>query len=103
MLALAPDQIESIRVLCGEYQVTRLELFGSATRPDFDPERSDIDLLVEFAPDADLGPWLARFFEIQDRLAALLQRKVDLAMAGSLRNPYLIRSIDCDRRLLYAA
>ena len=103
MIALTTQQIEAIRSLCREYQVTRLELFGSATRADFDPERSDIDILVEFAPGTDLGPWLTRFFELQDNLEAVLGRKVDLVMANGLRNPYLLRSIAQDRTLLYAA
>ncbi len=63
MLALTPEQIEAVRALCSAYQVTRLELFGSAAREDFDPERSDIDLLIEFAPGVDLGPWMGRFFD----------------------------------------
>ena len=103
MIALTTQQIEAIRSLCREYQVTRLELFGPATRADFDPDRSDIDILVEFAAGTDLGPWLGRFFELQDNLKAVLRRKVDLVMANGLRNPYLLRSIDQDRQLLYAA
>jgi len=40
---------EQIAELCRRYGVKRLELFGSATRgSDFDPERSDIDFLIEF-------------------------------------------------------
>src|SRR6266508_6463434 len=102
MLNLIEQNLEAIRSLCREYGVTRLEIFGSATRADFDPQRSDIDLLVEFAPGTDLGPWMARFFELQARLEAVLGRKVDLVMAAGLRNPYLLRSIDQDRRVLYA-
>ena len=103
MLAVTAQQLESIRDLCREYYVTKLELFGSATREDFDAERSDIDLLVEFAPGTDLGPWMARFWELQDRLEVLLGRKVDLIMPNALRNPYLIHSINQDRHVLYAA
>ena len=39
---------EELRALCRRFHVRRLDLFGSAARGDFDPERSDIDLLVEF-------------------------------------------------------
>ncbi len=39
------DFIESI---CADLRVKRLDLVGSAARTDFQPERSDIDLLVEF-------------------------------------------------------
>jgi uncharacterized protein len=97
------QHLEDIRSLCREYGVVRLDIFGSATREDFDPRRSDIDLLVEFAAGTDLGPWMARFFELQERLEAMLGRKVDLVMAAGLRNPYLLRSIEQDRRVLYVA
>lgn len=103
MLMLVQEQLEQIYSLCHEYHVTRLEIFGSATRDDFDPDRSDIDILVEFAPGTDLGPWMARFFELQERLEAVLGRKVDLVMAQAVHNPYLLRSINQDRKLLYAA
>jgi predicted nucleotidyltransferase len=42
---------EELRVLCRRFHVRRLDLFGSAARGDFDPERSDVDLLVEFDQD----------------------------------------------------
>jgi hypothetical protein len=103
MIGLIEQHLEAISSLCREYRVTRLEIFGSTTREDFDPQRSDIDLLVEFAPGTDLGPWMARFFELQNRLEVLLGRKVDLIMATGLRNPYLLRSINQDRRVLCAA
>ena len=103
MVALTAQQIDSIQSLCRTYGVARLELFGSAAREDFDPERSDIDVLVEFVPGADLGPWMARFFELRDRLAAVLGRSVDLVMAEGIRSPYLRRAIEQDRRVLYAA
>ena len=101
MIALTPYQLEAIRELCREYHVAKLEIFGSATRADFDPDRSDIDMLVEFAPGTDLGPWMSRFFDLQGQLEVVLGRKVDLLMARALRNPYLIRWINQDRRVLY--
>jgi uncharacterized protein len=103
MIDVIQQHLDIIRALCREYGVVRLDIFGSATRADFDSQRSDIDLLVEFAPGTDLGPWMARFFELQERLEGVLGRKVDLVMAGGLRNPYLLRAIEQDRRVLYAA
>ena len=103
MMALTTQQLGEIRELCREFQVTKLELFGSATRADFDPECSDIDILVQFAPGTDLGPWISRFFDLQGRLEVVLGRKVDLVMASALRNPHLVRSINRDRHVLYAA
>jgi predicted nucleotidyltransferase len=103
MIALSTQQLEAIHALCREYRVTKLELFGSAARADFDPERSDIDVLVDFAPGTDLGPWMSHFVDLQERLESVFGRKVDLLMARAVRNPYLIRAIDRDRHVLYAA
>lgn len=50
MSALTDRQSALIADLCRRYRVARLELFGSATRKDFDPECSDYDFLVEFLP-----------------------------------------------------
>ncbi|HUG14995.1 MAG TPA: nucleotidyltransferase domain-containing protein [Thermomicrobiales bacterium] len=103
MIALIAQHQPAIRDLCREFGVLRLDLFGSAATGDFDPERSDIDFLVEYPPDYDFGPWLARYFELKDRLEALLGHPVDLIMSGAPRNPYVIRSIEASRQQLYAA
>lgn len=97
------SNIEAIRDLCREFGVARLEIFGSATGAAFDPERSDVDFLVEYLPNTDLGPWMTRYFELEERLAELLGLPVDLVMVGALRNPYFIQSVNDSRRLLYAA
>jgi predicted nucleotidyltransferase len=100
---LIERNLEAIRALAREYGVARLEVFGSATSDEFDPGRSDIDFLIEYLPNTDLGPWIKRYFELQERLEALLGRPVDLVMAGALRNKYFIRSVNETRQLLYAA
>ncbi len=42
---------DEIVALGRRYRVSRLRVFGSAARgTDFDPERSDVDFLVEFEP-----------------------------------------------------
>ncbi len=68
MIEVVEHNLEAIRALCREYGVARLDLFGSAATGEFEPGRSDIDFLVEYAPDADLGPWMRRFLELRDRL-----------------------------------
>ena len=102
MITLTPQQLEAIRSACREYQVTKLGLFGSATRADFDPARSDVDVRVEFAPGTDFGPWMARFFEFQGRIEAVLGRKVALVMVAAVHNPYLMRAINQDQHVLYS-
>jgi len=68
---------EALAELCRGFRVSRLDVFGSATRSqDFDPQRSDADLLIEFEPDAE--PSAAEFLEVRDALEQVLQRPVDL-------------------------
>lgn len=43
--------IDKIRDLCRRYKVKQLAIFGSAAKGTAKPD-SDIDLLVEFQPDA---------------------------------------------------
>jgi hypothetical protein len=44
----------------------------------------------------------ANFGMLED-LRTLLRMKIDLVMAGAVKNPYIARDIDRNRRLLYAA
>jgi len=93
--------LPELRRLCRRYGVARLELFGSAAGDAFDPQRSDLDFLVEF--DADPSRLFDRYFGLKEGLEALYGRPVDLVTEGSLRNPYFIEAVNKTRRLLYAA
>ena len=75
MIADIATHKDELRQLCRRFGVRRLDVFGSAARGDFDPARSDIDFLVEFA--AEKGD-LAHFLEFKEALEALLGRRVDL-------------------------
>jgi predicted nucleotidyltransferase len=88
--------------LCRRFHVRRLEVFGSAARPNFGPARSDVDFLVEFKPDGPLKA-LDQYFGLKEALEALFHRKVDLVEAGAVKNPYLRAGIDLSRETVYAA
>ena len=88
--------------VCRRFAVRRLELFGSATRDDFDPARSDPDFLVEF-DSFDAATGFESYFGLKEDLEALFGRSVDLVMTAAVRNPYVRAEIDRDRTLLYAA
>jgi uncharacterized protein len=103
MIALVKNNLDAIDALCREYGVLRLELFGSAATGEFDPERSDIDFLIEYPVGYDFGLWLTRYFEFKERLEALLGYPVDLVMVGAMHNPYFSLSVNESRQLLYAA
>lgn len=98
---LLEKQLE-VAEICRKHHVQQLFVFGSAARDDFDPLRSDLDLLVEFEPGyIPKSSWLTLDIEVE--LEELFQRKIDLLTPGSLRNPYLVRQIHSDRQAIYAA
>lgn len=103
MNAILAPYLDAIEALCREYGVATLEVFGSVCTDAFDAETSDIDFIVHYRDDVDLGPWLQQHFDLKAELTKLLGRPVDLIMATTFRNPYIRRSVDATRRVLYAA
>ena len=101
-LALAQPQLDAIAAACRQHQVQRMHLFGSALRDDFDPGRSDLDLLVEFQP-IDPGALVQAYFGLEQQLAAITGKPVDLVMADAVRNPYVRRDIEASKQLIYEA
>ena len=93
---------EQLAELCRQHRVLRLTLFGSALREDFDPERSDLDFLVEFEP-LPTGTYADTYFGLVEALEQLFERRVDLVEAGAVRNPYIRREIEAHQETLYAA
>ena len=49
MVAAIENKREAIVALCRKYGVIRMDVFGSVLREDYEPGRSDVDLLVEAA------------------------------------------------------
>ena len=72
---------EKVAEFCQRNLIRKLSIFGSALRGDFSPN-SDIDLLVEFEPDACVG--LVRLAGMEIELSEILGRKVDLNTPGFL-------------------
>ncbi len=65
-----------------KYHVRQLGIFGSFVRSE-QTDTSDVDVLVEFDPDARFG--LLTFCQLENDLSELLQRKVDLVMKDGLK------------------
>ena len=96
------DYRAALEELCRRYPVRGLFLFGSATRDDVDPRRSDVDLLVEFEA-LPPGGYADAYFGLREALADLFGRDVDLVALSAVRNPYSKADIERTRMLLYAA
>lgn len=103
MIPLIEEHRADIAALCEKFHVVRLEVFGSAAMGDFDEARSDVDFLVEFSPNHDLGPWLSTYFDLKEALEELLERDVDLVMGSAMKNPYFIGEANRTRKMVYAA
>ena len=93
---------DQIAELCRRHHVSRLAIFGSALRDDFDPAHSDVDLLVEFEP-LPSTVYAPNFFSLTDELQYLFNRRVDLLVPTAIRNPYLKQTVERDREKLYVA
>ena len=75
MAMIAMPSPGSLRTFCKGHGIVRLRLFGSAARNDFNPGRSDVDLLVEYEPGKHPG---LDHFRIAEDLSELFGHKVDL-------------------------
>jgi uncharacterized protein with HEPN domain/predicted nucleotidyltransferase len=92
-------KLPKLRKLCRRFGVRRLDLFGSAATGRFDPARSDLDFLVDFAP-PEAGK---RHLQFLAELEKLFGRKIDLISETDLENPYLRRQIEAERRTVFPA
>ena len=69
--------------LFAKYGLKSMAVFGSATRDDFRPD-SDVDILVEFVPNADFD-----YFDLVIDLEGILRREVDVVMRTAVKAHYL--------------
>ncbi len=80
---------ERIGDFCRQRAIRKLSLFGSVLREDFDPERSDVDVLAEFEPGVlqrvgwnyfgygeELGRVVGHKVDFCSRLHPLIQKRV---------------------------
>ena len=65
------------------FGVSSIGIFGSAVRNDFDPGKSDIDIIVDFSK-----PVGAEFIDLADFLETTFQQKVDLVSKKGIKNKY---------------
>ncbi len=102
MIAPIEEHRAELAELCRRHHVLRLAVFGSATRDDFDPQRSDLDFLVDFES-LTPGEHADSYFGLLEGLESLFDRRVDLVESSTLRNPYRRQEIEATQVLLHAA
>ena len=90
---------EPLAETCRRYQVRELAIFGSALTDAYRPD-SDVDILVEFEPDARVG--LFRYIDLQRELESLFGRQVDLVSKQGLKPLIRDRVLESAERLFAA-
>jgi len=93
-------RLEDFKLVCSNHGVRYLYAFGSSVTDKFDSETSDIDLLVEIE-DPDPIERGEKLISLWDNFEDFFHRKVDLLTDSSIRNPFLRKSIDSTKILIY--
>jgi hypothetical protein len=88
---------EELADFCRRNHIRRLALFGSILHGELRPD-SDVDVLVEFEPGHVPG---LKFFELEQELSDLLDRKVDLNTPQCLSR-YFRDEVVAEAEVLYA-
>ncbi len=94
------DYRQAIEKICKDLRVKHLDLVGSASRSDFQPDKSDVDLLVEFD---GIDKLFDRYFELKIKLEEQLGRQVDVIQESAVKNPYIKKSLNRDKVRIYGS
>jgi uncharacterized protein len=94
------NKAKDFKSLCATHNVKYLYAFGSSLTDKFNEETSDIDLFVEIdvLDPIDRGE---KLMSLWDNFEGFFNRKVDLLTDNSVRNPFLRKSIDSTKVLIY--
>ena len=76
-----------------QYGVEKAYLFGSAARATM-KETSDVDFIIRFPATMHFTAYADNYFALAEALEGLLQRKVELVTEKTLKNPYLLQTIN---------
>lgn len=81
---LQTDIIRQLKIaapaLKQKYPIASIAVFGSALRNDFDPGKSDVDILVDYQ-----GDEVSLYLQFADELESILNTRVDLVTLRSLK------------------
>jgi uncharacterized protein len=94
------SNLQEIKSTFIKYGAVRAFLFGSASLGTSQKE-SDIDFLFSFPSDMTPETYADNYFLLLQDLRNLLKRDVDLVAEKTLKNPYLIESINASKIQLF--
>lgn len=96
---LIEDNIQKIIALCKKHKVRQLFAFGSILTGRFGND-SDVDLVVSFNK-TEVTDYFDNYFDFKYSLEDLFGRSVDLLEEQTINNPYLKKSVDATKTLIY--
>ena len=85
--------------LCKTHKVKSLYAFGSVITEKFNPE-SDVDLLVDFQQ-LDVLDYSDNYYNLKFSLEDMFKRNVDLLEEKAIRNPYFLKTLNQNKKLIY--
>jgi len=98
-MKIIQEHIDELKILCEQYHVAELYVFGSVVSERYTNE-SDIDFLVRFSGVEPLE-YFDNYMDFKADLETLFSREIDLVEMQSIKNPILKRSIDRNKINLY--
>jgi len=93
MSNIVEQYLPQIKMLLRKYGVERAYAFGSTIKGTQN-EDSDVDFIISFPDDMDYVSYADNYFALAHSLEELLHKKVDLVTEKTLKNPYLLQSIN---------
>jgi len=90
-----------LKLLCENFRVAKLYVFGSAVNGNFDESSSDIDFLAQFKEREPTADYAERFFGLEEGLVSVFKRPVDLVTVEGLKKPGFRDVVERTRELVY--
>jgi uncharacterized protein len=90
---LLQHHLPQVKKLMRYYGVNRAFAFGSAVKGSM-REDSDIDFIISFPENMDYETYANNYFALAHALEDLLKKNVDLVTEKTLKNPFLLESIN---------
>jgi predicted nucleotidyltransferase len=96
---LIENYSRDITELCKTHKVKSLYAFGSVLTEKFNNE-SDVDLIVDFQQ-LDVLDYGDNYYDLKFSLESIFKRNIDLLEQKAIKNPYFIKSINQNKKLIY--
>lgn len=96
MAPILEQNLSQIRTLLLQHGVETAYAFGSAVKGNM-KEGSDLDFIIRFPSDMNYVTYADNYFSLLYALQKLLDAPVDLVTEKTLKNSYLVQSIDAHK------